>query len=125
MKHSMKRQQGISFLGLIFYLVLIVVAVTLIVRLGPHYMEYFSIRTVLKDLQDDPDLATRNKRSIKKAVENRLYINDIRHVDYRKFKYKKTGQGILVDVDYETRAPLIANLDVVLKFEHEELYKTK
>ena len=125
MKHSMKRQRGISFLGLIFYLVLIVVAVTLIVRLGPHYMEYFSIRTVLKDLQDDPDLATRNKRSIKKAVENRLYINDIRHVDYRKFKYKKTGQGILVDVDYETRAPLIANLDVVLKFEHEELYKTK
>ena len=120
MKHSIQRQRGIGFLGLFVYLLIIIFVVTVVVRLGPHYMEYLTVRSLLKDLNEDPSQVKSGKRGVKAAVENRLFINDIRHVDKKAFSYTKTDQGVRVNVGYESREPLFGNVDIVLKFQHEE-----
>ena len=106
-------------LGMLFYLLLIILTVTVVVRLGPHYMEYLTVRSVLNDLQDETSSVKGGTRGVKKAVDNRLYINEVRRVDDDAFKYKKTEKGVLVILDYEAREPLFGNVDIVLKFRHE------
>jgi hypothetical protein len=119
MKLSMRRQRGFSMMGALFFLVLAGFFLTIAVKLGPHYMEFMTIRSVMQDVSEDPSLAQAGRKSVLETISDRLYVNNVRNVDPKSFKFQKTTQGYRVSVDYQAQEHLFANVDAVLSFNHE------
>jgi hypothetical protein len=119
MKLSLRRQRGIGLIGVLFYLVIGGFFLTIAAKLGPHYIEYLTIRSVMQGLTEDPTLVEASKKTIADKIGSRLYIDDVRGLDMKAFKYKKTPDGYRVILDYNVQEHLFSNVDVVLTFTHE------
>ena len=115
----MRCQRGISLVGMLFALVLAGFFLTIGVTLGPHYMAFFTVKSIMKDVAEDPELANAGKMNVLKTIGNRLYINSVSGIDPKSFSYKKTPRGYRVGVDYQVQEHLFANVDVVLSFTDE------
>lgn len=116
MKRAIQSQQGIGLLGLFLLLALIAFCVTVIMKLGPAYMEYLTIRSVMQELNEEPTSVQGGRRSILGAIDKRLNINSVENVSVKDFKLERKDHGYDVNLDYEVREHLFANIDVVLTF---------
>lgn len=116
---NMQRQRGVSLLAMLFALVIAGFFLTIGVKLGPHYMEFLTVKSVMQDVAEDPALAKGGKMNVFKTIQNRLYINSIDSIDLKSFSYQKTTSGYRVSVDYKVQEHLFANVDAVLAFNHE------
>lgn len=121
MESFIRRQRGIGLIGVLFYLALGGFFLTVAAKLGPHYVEYLTIRSAMQDLTKDPTLVDASKKAIADKIGSRLYIDGIRGLDMKAFKYKKTPDGYRVVLDYNVQEHLFSNVDVVLTFTHEVL----
>ena len=119
MKPSMRRQRGIGLIGVLFYFVIGGFFLTIAMKLGPHYMEYLSIRSVMRDVAQDPSMAQAGTKDIRESIANRLYINDVRGLDPKSFTYNRTPRGYRIVLDYKVQEHLFSNVDAVLTFTHE------
>lgn len=119
MRNRMRHQGGIGLTGMLFFLALAIFFVTVALKLGPHYMEYLEVRSVMRSLTEDSSLAEGGKSGIVKAIGNRLTINYIEGVDTKDFKIKRVKNGYQVGVKYDVREHLFANVDVLLTFQYE------
>ncbi len=81
---------------------------TIAFKLGPHYMDYLTIRSVMKDVSADSALATSGKMGISDSLQNRLDINSIRGVGVKAFKFTRTEGGYLVSVEYQVQEHLFS-----------------
>jgi hypothetical protein len=115
----MQRQGGIGALGLLFFLALAVFFLTIGMKLGPHYMDYLQIRSLMQSLNEDPSLVKRGKRGLRRAIDDRLNVNYIYTVKTKDFKIDQTNEGYRVSVKYKIQEPLFANVDVLLSFDHQ------
>lgn len=118
-RYRKRRQRGISLVGMLLVLVIAGFFGTIGMKLGPHYLEFLTVKSVMKDVVEDPEQANSGKMSIFKKIENRLYINNVRGIDAESFSYKKTSRGYQVGVDYKVQQHLFANVDAILSFKHE------
>jgi len=121
MRRTIRSQRGIGIAGLLFYLVLIMVGVTIVLKLGPHYIEYFEIRSVMRDLAKDPSLAGKDRHGLRRVLEDRLYMNYVEVINAKDFTYQKTDKGYRVRLKYEVKEHLFANVDALLTFSYEVL----
>ena len=119
MKPSMRHQRGIALIGWLFLIMLASFFLTIALKLGPHYMDYLTVRSVMKDVSADSTLAQSGKMGISEALQRRLYINSIRSVGIKAFKFKRTESGYLVSLEYQVQEHLISNVDAVLHFAYE------
>jgi len=123
MKPAIRSQRGIAITALLFYVVLVIVVVTLVMKLGPVYMEYFEIRKVMQNLTDDPDLTGKGAYQISRSIENRLDINYFDSVKKDDFKIRKVKDGYRVSLKYDVREHILANVDALLTFSHQVVIK--
>ncbi|ADJ27631.1 DUF4845 domain-containing protein [Nitrosococcus watsonii] len=114
--HYRKRQGGMSFLGWILVLALLALVGLGMVRLFPSYMEYFSVKTSLESLANQPDLHAMGKSNIRNALLRRLDINDVTHVSKDNIEITKTRRTLTIAVDYEVRTPFLGNIDLIAHF---------
>lgn len=118
---SQRAQRGVGLLGLLFWLVLAVAAVTLALRLGPSYLEFMTVKSVMAGVREDPDAAGAPPGRILGMIRKRLDVNSITVVKPADFGFERAPTGGLdVSVDYEVRQHLAFNIDAVLTFAHSE-----
>jgi len=105
--------------GIFFSLVLLAFFVTLVLKLGPYYMSYWTLRSIMDDLAAAPEPLVGGKQAILSRLEGQMNINNIEGIAPRDFKVKKVEDNVLeASVAYERRQHLFANVDVVLTFSH-------
>lgn len=117
----MKRTQGgMSLIG--FIVVLGVVGVFLYVgmKLIPMYSEYFAVKKALSGLANEPGITTQEPARIRDLLFRRLEVSYSENVKPENVKIVRKDSGYLMTVKYEVRRPLIANLDVVGRFDAEQ-----
>ncbi len=114
--------RGFSLIGTLIWVLLIVGAASAGLKLGPHYLQFWTVRTVMDDTARDPDAATMGRQAIIQTLEKKLYINEVRSVKNESFSFEKTDTGRILGVHYEIREHLFANLDAVLTFDHQTLF---
>lgn len=119
MQSSFSRQCGVSAVGLLFALLLGAFLLTVSLKLGPHYFEYFTIKSAMEKLNREPEFAAMGKQTAINQVEKDLYINNVRDVTSSDFGYKRISNGYELSVDYEVREHLFANVEAVLTFAHQ------
>ena len=114
----MKRTQGgMTLIGFVIVLGVIGFFAYIAMRLVPMYSEYYAVKQALKGLEAEPGIANRDPAKIQDLFFRRLYISYAENVKPEHVKIERVDGGWNMRVDYEVRKPLMANLDVVGKFD--------
>ncbi|KAF1702595.1 DUF4845 domain-containing protein [Pseudoxanthomonas kaohsiungensis] len=114
----MKRKQGgLSLLGFLVVLAVVGFAAYVGMKLFPMYQEYYSVRSAMKGLANEPGVADMDPAKIQDLFFRRLYINYSENVKPQNVKFERTDGGWKMRVNYEVRRPLVGNLDVVGRFD--------
>ena len=111
-----RKQSGITLLGFVIVLAVVGLFAYVGMKLFPMYSEFYSVKSALKGLSNEPGIANTDPRKIQDLFFRRLYISYAENVKPENVKIKRVDNGWQMDVSYEVRKPVIANLDVVGKF---------
>ncbi len=113
-----KKQQGMSGLGILMAVVLVVSAMLLAMKLVPLYINDYAIGKAVASLQEEEDLYAKTKGEIRSIVRRKLAADYTDDLEDESFQIEKNKGILTIDVNYEARVSVIYNLDIVAKFSH-------
>lgn len=114
----MKRtQSGMTLIGFIFVLAVLGVFIYTGMKVIPMYTEYYGVKQAMKAMSMEPGINNASPDRIRSLFFRRLYVNYSENVEEKHLKVERMQGGWKMTVNYEVRKPLIANLDVVGKFQ--------
>jgi hypothetical protein len=120
MRAAPSAQRGMGAKGIFFTLVLLGIVLTLILKLGPSYMGFWTLSSIMDDLAKDPERIQGGRPAIMDRLNKQMDINNVRDMQDKDFSIKKREDNAFdVKVAYERRHHLFYNVDAVLVFSHE------
>ena len=111
-----KNQAGITAIGLILILIPIGLAVYIVLKVAPAYIEALSVGDVVNSLKKELDLKEKSREEIYTMIKKRLDVNNISSIDKDDIKIQKTVKDVTVTIDYEARVPLFWNAALAFSF---------
>lgn len=112
-----RRQRGLTAIGGLAVLLLIVSGVTLTLKLAPHYLDYYTLQSVLEGLPAS-EVRTMSRTSLRDTLKKRFKINNLRDFEISDIiTLDRSRDGTVLLLKYERREHLLFNVDVVLTFE--------
>jgi hypothetical protein len=119
MKQSMRRrQQGMTFLGLLVILAMVAVIGYAGIRLVPVYLNYMKIvrtmeSTAAEAKGDNPDFG-----AMRNSFDRHWQIEDITVVTEKDIEITKDASGtVTMHIAYDDSAPYIANVSLTVHFD--------
>lgn len=113
---NLKEQAGVSKFGLLMMFVLLVSFLTFGLKVVPLYVDHNLISGVCEELIENGEAANMTITQIRQRVSNTLRINNVTDFDLSSITLRKENDQAIITIDYERRVELVANLDVVAKF---------
>jgi len=117
--NTLKNQAGMTGLGWITVIALVLFFALMIVKLVPTYIEHYSIKTVLYSLEEEPLITQSTPKKVRELINKRLTINGVYDMDPKSIKITKESGVLTVAIAYEVRKPMFGNIDVVMSFSDE------
>ena len=114
--NGLEKQRGITFISLVVMLVVVGFLALLALKLGPIYLQNYTIKTVLQNVKNEPFISKQPMAEIRKQIANRLYINEVRRLSRKDIKLKREDGNIVITIDYEVREPILGNVDAIVTF---------
>jgi hypothetical protein len=112
-----QRQRGATFLGMVTILVILGAALYAGIRLVPVFLEYMKVARALEQVRDENVAIETNQQLIRRALERRWDVEDIRSIGWKEVEIKKTSEGYEVRAAYDVEQPFIANIFLLAKFD--------
>ncbi|VAX14435.1 hypothetical protein MNBD_GAMMA24-2274 [hydrothermal vent metagenome] len=113
-----QKQAGMTAIAWLGVIALILMFVLLTLKLLPIYLDSFKVGSVLSDIKDESGIANMTPVMIHKTIMKRLDINMVNSVSKDDIYIDKSGkQKRTVEIDYEVRENIMANIDVVVHFQ--------
>ncbi|RKT47225.1 DUF4845 domain-containing protein [Thiocapsa rosea] len=107
-------------LSILVILSLVIFFVTLLFKLGPAYMGFWTIKSVMDNVAEQSTPISGGAREIANQIGKRLDINNVDQVSAKDFKIRRTGENLYeVTLDYEQRQHVFFNIDTVLTFAYQ------
>ncbi|NMT64163.1 DUF4845 domain-containing protein [Marinobacter orientalis] len=122
---SMRQQAGASSLVILIMVLFFGGLLTLVIKLGPAYLDDITIQEALESLDGTEDLSTMGPPQVRSLINKRLSVNNVRGFDAKNITVEKNGEFVVINVDYEVRNNLFRNVDTVIHFQHEYEMKGK
>jgi len=119
MNASLKRQQGLTFISLIFTLGLLAFFVLLILKIGPIYLDHSKVVNALAALEKTTDVETKTESEIRGILDKRFNMNYVTDVTRNDIKITQSGNYLKVVIEYEVIKPIFGNLSVLVEFNNE------
>lgn len=116
---SMGRQGGASALTMLVMVLFFGSLLTLVIKLGPAYLDDITIQEALEGLEGTEDLSSMGPAQVRSLINKRLSVNNVRGFDAKQISVEKNGEFVVIKVDYEVRNNLFRNVDTVIHFQHE------
>ena len=109
-----KRQLGVS-LGALMAISAVLIVVALIgLRLAPSYMEFFTIKKVMRDLAGG---RAASPAEIRKSFDQRAVVDGFQSVKGADLEVTKDGGELLITASYRKEIPLFGHLGLYIDFE--------
>ena len=118
-----QRQHGMSKWGWLFAAIVFVSAVTLTLRLGPHYLDFRIVTTILDRLPAESLHQKMTKEDIREVFTKQFRIESFRIPLKEVLTIDRNRDRTIIDVNYEVREHLAYNVDVVLVFSEQRTYE--
>lgn len=120
---TVRKQRGASALGVLAGMIGLVAVITLLLKLGPHYLDWQTMRSVFSDLPAG-QVHGMSKEEIRKSLQKRFRVNSLRDFDLKEvLTIQRQKGGTTLVVEYEQREPIVANVDAVLTFSERYQYQ--
>lgn len=118
-KPSMKiqKQSGMSLIGFVLVLAMVIFVSYLGMKIVPIYMEYYSVVNAMDGVAAERGSANLSPYDVRVKILNRLYVSYSENVKESHIKLSRTMGGMNLRIAYEVRTPVMGNLDVVAKFD--------
>ncbi|PCM43668.1 DUF4845 domain-containing protein [Marinobacter sp. ANT_B65] len=122
---AMGRQDGASALVMMVMVLFFGSLLTLVIKVGPAYMDDLTIQEALESLDGTEGLSRMGPAQIRTLINKRLGVNNIRNFDAKDITIENDGELVLINVDYEVRNNIFRNIDTVVHFQHRYEMKGK
>lgn len=113
----MKRQRGVTLLGLILTGFVLVVATMLVVKVLPEYIEYYKILKNVKAVAHDPSIGGGSASDVRAAYGKHAEIDMTTAVSPADLEITREGGGWHISFSYSRTVPLVANASLLLQFD--------
>ncbi len=112
-----QKQGGLTLISFIFVLAFVIFVSYIGMKIGPIYMEYYSVVSAMNGVASERGSANLSPYDVRVKVLNRLYVSySAENVKEKHIKLTRNN-GVNLRIAYEVRKPVIGNLDVVAKFD--------
>ena len=108
-------QRGVSLVGLIVVLFVLVVIGIFSLKLIPAYMEFFKAQAAIEAIAADRARSS-SVNEVRKAFDARATIDDIQSVKATDLEVTKDGSGVVITFSYRKEVPLFANVGLYVDF---------
>ena len=95
-----RKQCGMTMLSWLIVLAVVVFFILVGIKMVPTYLENYSIKQVLENMQNDRKVRTMSPAEMKKSFFKRLKINSVYEFDRNAIKIKKEKFGTRFALDY-------------------------
>lgn len=102
--------------GWLIVLTFIGLLALIVIRVAPVYMEAYTVRSILQSLQEERSLVGADRNAVWRTLQKRLEINDVKSVGRDDISLQAVGGGTQITIAYESRFPLLANIDGIANF---------
>ncbi|MFA5924094.1 MAG: DUF4845 domain-containing protein [Methylococcaceae bacterium] len=113
---SPKRQQGLTFISLVFILGLIAFFVLLGLKIGPIYLDHSKVASVLTEIEETAGIQDKSEAEIRDSLSKRFNINYVSDVTQDDITITKQGNYLKVVIEYEVVRKIAGNLSVLVEF---------
>lgn len=113
----MKRQRGVTFIGMIFIAALIIIGAIIALKLVPAYIEYATVVQHLREIARSPEARGSSPRDIQMMFSKRAQIDNIKVVTADDIEVTREGDSVLLSAAYQTKIKLFGNLSACIDFE--------
>lgn len=110
------RQRGLGWFGLLFVLGVIALAAIIVVKCLPIYLNQMKIASSVNKVAADPENGRAEPMVLRNALQRYWDIEDIRYLEPRDIKVKRTQNGRFLSYEYEAREHLFYNISIVIDF---------
>jgi hypothetical protein len=119
MKHTMqRRQQGMTFIGLLCILTMAGAIVYAGVRLAPVYLNYMNIVKTLETTASEFKGENADPGAMRNSLERHWEITTISAVDYKDVEITKDEDGgVSLHVVYDDSEPYLGNVSLAVHFD--------
>jgi len=112
-----QRQQGMTFIGLLFILAMSGVILYAGIRLAPLYLNYMKVARSLDVVAAELKSDSADPTAVRSALSKQWQIQAIDSVDYKDVEITKEDSGVALHVAYDDSVPYIANVSLSVHFE--------
>lgn len=115
---GLKKQQG-GALAMMIIALFFGALLTLAIKIGPAYIDDITIQEALESLEGTEGLEQMGPAQVRTLINKRLSVNNVRGFDAKNITVEKSGEFVVIKVDYEVRNNIIGNVDSIVHFQHE------
>jgi hypothetical protein len=112
-----RRQQGITFIGLLFILALVGVIGYAGIRLVPVYLNYMKIARILEATASESKGDSPDPGSIRRTLERHWSIDDPTGLDFKDIEITKDDSGVELHAAYDDAVPYLGNVSLSVHFD--------
>lgn len=129
-----KKQDGATLIAWLLGIGLLIVIASAVIKVAPYYVEFSSVKSLMKNIASEPGIKTADKRQINRKIEKYLNLNNLRSLEDLYYGSRKKGSGIKnpftitklkkganrkkLTVKYPVVTNWIKNLSFLIDFEH-------
>lgn len=110
------RQRGLSFVQMILWGVVIVIAAIGVMKVVPAYVENRTINSILNKVSHDPDMQGASDADIRNSYEKGALMNNINVINSQDINIVRVPGGVVLSVKYNVKIELVGNVSLLLEF---------
>ncbi len=110
------KQQGMTFIGLVLVIAAVIFLAVIGMKVVPSYIEFFSVKKIIKSIGSDPKFNEMSKQDIIKSFDKGADIGYVTVIKGSDLVIEKSSTGNIVSATYQVVTPIVANASVLLDF---------
>lgn len=134
MRINRKKQVGATLVAWMIGAGFGILAASAVVKVAPYYMEFNTVKSLMKNIASEPGIKNADKRQINKKIENYLSLNNLRSLETSYYSSRKKGSGNKnpfkvtklkkgnkrqkLSVEYPVTTNWVGNLSFLIDFKH-------
>ena len=124
MNMNIRKENGLTLIGFLIVLGVVLFFAYAGMRIVPMYLEYHALGNALAKLEDDPSAKNMTPQKIKQSIQTSLWASYAsNNIKDEHIRISKKSGGVNVRVAYEIREPFIGNISIVGSFEKTAVLK--
>ena len=118
MEMNIRKQNGLTLIGFVIVLSIVLLFAYTAMRLVPMYLEYYALIQAMEKLEDDPMAKTMSAQKIRQSIQMSLWASYAsNNIQDQHIRISKKSDGVNVRVAYEVRKDFLGNVDLIGSFD--------